>query len=156
MAGRKLASAVYIDGKWYRAGDTLSEDVAAKVRNPKVFAPEDGDQTDQPRSEPGTPTGARLATRVQVEGKWYGPNDAVPDDVAARITNPKAWAGGELPTTAPAGSSATSEGGDDGTPKSPAADRLEPVTSSTASTDGSVDGEGDDVVLKARARRGRT
>lgn len=37
----------------------------------------------------------RLAKNVKVCGKWYGPAHGnagrVPDDVAAQITNPKAW-----------------------------------------------------------------
>ncbi len=113
--GRKLASAVHIDGKWYRAGDTLTEDVAAKVRNPKVFAADDDQADGTTPTEPGTPTGARLAARVQVGGKWYGPDDAVPDDVAAQIRNPKAWADGKVPdgaaeVTAPTGTDAGDAG----------------------------------------------
>lgn len=154
MAGRKLATSVNIDGTWYRAGDTLPEDVAAKVRNPKVFALEDGEEADQPRTEPGTPTGARLASRVQVDGKWYGPNDAVPDDVAARITNPRAWEGGKAPSAAAsAASSSGSEGGDssgnDGKAKGPAADRAEPAADSAG------DGSDDDTEAKPRRGRGR-
>lgn len=39
----------------------------------------------------------KLATFVDVDGVWYGPDDNVPADVAKRITNPKAWA--EQPST---------------------------------------------------------
>ncbi len=36
--------------------------------------------------------GKRLNTRVEVDGTWYGPDTGdVPDDVAAKITNPKLW-----------------------------------------------------------------
>lgn len=154
MAGRKLATSVNIDGTWYRAGDTLPEDVAAKVRNPKVFAPEEGEEADQPRTEPGTPTGARLATRVQVGGKWYGPDDAVPDDVAAQITNPRAWEGGQTPSAAAPAEAGAGEGGDDGKAKGPAADQREPdAVRSTASSDGTVDGEDDSAGKPRRTRR---
>jgi hypothetical protein len=36
--------------------------------------------------------GRRLSGYVHVGGRMYGPDDDVPSDVAARITNPKAWA----------------------------------------------------------------
>jgi hypothetical protein len=38
---------------------------------------------------------------VPVNGDWvvYGPDDEVPAEHAALITNPKAWEGGELPTS---------------------------------------------------------
>lgn len=35
---------------------------------------------------------ATLNTHVNVDGTWYGPGE-VPEDVAARITNPKVWDG---------------------------------------------------------------
>lgn len=34
---------------------------------------------------------AKLNTNVNVDGVWYGPDSDLPDDVAARITNPKVW-----------------------------------------------------------------
>jgi hypothetical protein len=40
---------------------------------------------------------ARLAAYVHVAGQWYRPGDMPPPEVAARITNPKAWQGGVLP-----------------------------------------------------------
>jgi hypothetical protein len=36
---------------------------------------------------------AKLNTHVNVDGTWYGPGSEVPDEVAAQITNPKAWDG---------------------------------------------------------------
>lgn len=36
---------------------------------------------------------ANLNTHVNVDGTWYGPGSDVPDEVAARITNPKVWEG---------------------------------------------------------------
>lgn len=48
---------------------------------------------------------AKLIGNVYVGGEWYGPDygnaDAVPDDVAAEITNPGAWEGGEVPESGP-------------------------------------------------------
>lgn len=38
-------------------------------------------------------TGRRLASFVHVGGQVYGPDSDVPDEVAALVTNPKAWAG---------------------------------------------------------------
>ena len=40
---------------------------------------------------------ARLAGCVHLDGVAYSPDSDVPADVAARITNPKAWEGGVLP-----------------------------------------------------------
>ncbi len=34
----------------------------------------------------------KLATNVFVDGKWYGPEDDVPADVAKQIENPDVWA----------------------------------------------------------------
>lgn len=50
----------------------------------------------------------RLATYVEVDGTWYGPNDRVPDEVADRITNQDAWA--EAPTASAPAASAAPEG----------------------------------------------
>lgn len=36
----------------------------------------------------------RLNTRVFVNGEWYGPDSALPDDVAELISNPDVWAEG--------------------------------------------------------------
>jgi len=46
---------------------------------------------------------AKLNTFVNVDGTWYGPNDTLPDEVAAQINNPKVWA------EAPSGPDATAE-----------------------------------------------
>lgn len=103
MANRKLAGAVHIGGKWYQAGDEVPDDVAAQITNPKLWATAEGGEegdagTAVARTEPGTASGARLTGRVNVAGRWYGPYDPIPDDVAAQITNPKVWEGGKLPT----------------------------------------------------------
>lgn len=41
---------------------------------------------DDPKSQ------KKLARTVYVDGKGYGPDDDVPAEVAAQITNPNAWA----------------------------------------------------------------
>lgn len=42
----------------------------------------------------------KLNTYVHVEGVRYGPDDMVPDEVAAKITNPDVWAEREDPAPA--------------------------------------------------------
>lgn len=61
---------------------------------------------------------ARLTGFVHVDGAVYGPDDEVPAEVAARITNPRAWEGGVLPLTDDAGPAATSAADGD-TPTEP-------------------------------------
>lgn len=39
----------------------------------------------------GEKKGRKLATYVYINGASYGPDDEVPEEVAAQITNPKAW-----------------------------------------------------------------
>jgi len=43
---------------------------------------------------------AQLARNVHIGGVWYRPGDTVPDEVAARLTNPAVWAGGQRPVVA--------------------------------------------------------
>lgn len=54
---------------------------------------------------------ATLVKNVYVDGRWYGPAygnaDQVPEDVAVKIANPKAW--GEEGEASPAGESATAQ-----------------------------------------------
>ncbi len=99
---RVLASAVYAAGQWWKAGSTPPDDVAEKITNPKAWtdAPDESakNETD---TKAGTASGARLVRRVAVAGKWYGPDDEIPDDVARQIRNPKVWEGGELPELSP-------------------------------------------------------
>lgn len=40
----------------------------------------------------------RLVNNVFVNNTWFGPNDDIPIDVAKKITNPKAWVGGVVPS----------------------------------------------------------
>ena len=110
---RKLAKRVFVDGQWWGPGP-VPDEVAEKIRNPKVWASDDesaggGEPTDGDgaREKAGTRSGARLARTVHVDGRPYGPGDQIPDEVAARIRNPRAWEGGVLPpeaTGAPGGS----------------------------------------------------
>lgn len=43
-------------------------------------------------------TGGKLAAYVHVSGQVLAPGDVPDAEVATRITNPKAWEGGELPS----------------------------------------------------------
>ena len=99
---RKLARHVTVAGTTYGPGDTVPEDVAKRITNPKAWLPleqGDGDDTADSEGRPaGTAGGHRLAKTVSIGGTSYGPRDHIPDDVARRITNPKAWAGGNIPT----------------------------------------------------------
>lgn len=99
MAQKKLAGMVAVDGVWYGPDSDLPEAVAAKITNPKAWATAVAEVpvVAAPKAKGGTRSGARLARSVSVAGKWYGPNDVITDEVAARITNPKAWEGGQLP-----------------------------------------------------------
>lgn len=42
----------------------------------------------------------KLTAFVNVDGAWYGPDDDVPGEVAAKIQNPKVWASGSAPAAA--------------------------------------------------------
>ena len=45
----------------------------------------------------------RLTRTVFVDEVAYGPDSAIPEAVAKRITNPKVWADADVPAAAPAG-----------------------------------------------------
>ncbi len=96
---RLLSRRVSVGGRWYGPGP-VPDDIADKITNPKAWMAEH-EATDEAAEVftrvPGTTTGARLAGRVNVDGQWYGPADEVPDHVAAKIRNPKAWADGVPP-----------------------------------------------------------
>ncbi|MGC4886694.1 hypothetical protein [Micromonospora sp. DT227] len=119
---RRLAAYVHVDGKRYGPEDDVPPEVAEKITNPKVWA--DGDEPSahtsaRPRR---SSSGPRLASYVHVGGRRFGPEDEVPADVAALITNPKAWEGGTLPTHVEGGTTArTSEAPAPGNPPSQAA-----------------------------------
>lgn len=99
---KRLARHVTVGNRTYGPGDDLPEDVAAKITNPKAWlAPDEAQaQAAEEARQAGTTSGHKLATAVNVKGRMYGPNDPVPDDVAAQIKNPKAWVGGTLPGAA--------------------------------------------------------
>lgn len=109
MATRKLARHVTVGSVTYGPGDDVPADVAAKITNPKAWVSVDDEAPaeDTGGGRPGTTGGARLAGTVTVGSRAYGPQDFIPDDVAAQIRNPKAWEGGKVPggahTAAPAG-----------------------------------------------------
>ncbi len=97
---RLLARRVSVGGQWYGPGP-VPDDIAAKITNPKAWMA-DSEATDEVAEVfdrvSGTSSGAQLARRVNVDGRWYGPDSEVPDNVAAKIRNPKAWADGVLPS----------------------------------------------------------
>lgn len=96
---KQLRTSIEVGGVWYRPGARVGKEIPAEVaeliRNPKAW--EDSAGGELPAPETAKPVGARLATSVDVDGRWYRPGDKIPADVAARITNPKAWEGGKLP-----------------------------------------------------------
>jgi hypothetical protein len=96
---RVLARAVWVDGVKWAAGSTPPPHIAAKITNPRAWTTPDAValQADQPARATGASDGTRLARAVWVEGRKYLPGDVVPDEVASKITNPKAWEGGRLP-----------------------------------------------------------
>ncbi|WP_053065479.1 hypothetical protein [Micromonospora sp. RV43] len=123
---RRLATYVHVDGKRYGPEDDVPPEVAEKITNPKVWA--DGDEPSalaSARPRRGS-SGPRLASYVHVGGRRFGPEDEVPADVAALITNPKAWEGGAPPTRVESGTTArTPEAQAPGDPPSQAAQEYE-------------------------------
>jgi hypothetical protein len=100
--GKKLARNVTVGTVTYGPKDDVPPEVMEKITNPKAWVP-DNDETPTDEAEnrdAGTSSGAKLAGTVTVGARSYGPNDHIPDDVAAQIKNPKAWAGGKAPTRA--------------------------------------------------------
>ncbi len=101
---RKLARYVTVGGTTYGPKDDVPPDVAKQITNPKVWADDNpsgtGGSGDGKADKAGTRSGARLAMYVDVGGDTYGPDDAIPDDVAAKIINPSAWVDRKLPPAA--------------------------------------------------------
>lgn len=96
---RRLAGPVTVGSRTYRPGDDLPPEVVEQIRNPKAWAVDD-DEAAAEAAKPkvgGTASGHRLASYVTVRGRTYSPDEPLPDDVAAEIRNPKAWAGGKVP-----------------------------------------------------------
>ncbi|MER7167038.1 hypothetical protein ABT336_13350 [Micromonospora sp. NPDC000207] len=140
---RRLATYVHVGGRRYGPDDDIPDEVAEKITNPNVWAV-DGDEppAGTRAGTPGGDSGVRLAAYVHVGGRRYGPGDVVPDEVAAQITNPKAWEGGELPTFVKDGADADDdsdppegedhETGDEGDGKPPPPPRSGPGSSEKA------------------------
>lgn len=141
MGNKKLARHVTVGTKTYGPDDDVPADVMEQITNPKAWQPLDDDDRDDEetfsaaRRKAGTSSGHRLATTVTVGTRSYGPDDHVPDDVAAQIRNPKAWEGGELPGTSKA--SASEGEGDQSTKDGDTANRAKgPEGRQAARTDG--------------------
>lgn len=96
---KQLVKPVYAGGQWWAAGAEPPQEVADTIRNPKAWSTGEDAGAEQ-ASGPARHTGdgPRLAGPVNIGGVWYGPDDEVPADVAARIRNPKAWADGVMPS----------------------------------------------------------
>ncbi|MFG3710890.1 hypothetical protein [Micromonospora sp. NPDC047730] len=143
---KRLATTVYVAGRAWGPADDVPAEVAELIKNPKAWASDDVEEpTEAKAKRAGTSSGVRLASTVYVDGQAYGPNDRIPADVAARIRNPKAWEGGELPAGVEASSplrgpepaqpttaSAQASGGDAGATEQAA----EPDAEGTATADG--------------------
>ncbi len=98
MADGTLGADVEVGGTWYGPDSDLPDEVAEQINNPKAWADYGSTgSSPAPAGKVGTDSGARLARSVDIGGTMYGPDSYVPTDVAARITNPKAWEGGKLP-----------------------------------------------------------
>lgn len=140
---KKIGRPVTVAGKTYQPGDEVPADIAEKIRNPKAFVPLDEGFAEDEDRPAGTSSGARLATAVTVGGVTYGPDDPIPDDVAAKITNPKVWEGGRRPTAGQADKATAPTGdGEDG----------DQAPAGGESTEGE---SGDDEPAKAPARKAR-
>ena len=94
---KTLARHVTIAGATYGPGDDVPDHIAEKITNPKAWVPIDADEPVEKPGNAGTSGGARLSGAVSVGGRTYGPDDHIPDEVAAQITNPKACKGGKVP-----------------------------------------------------------
>lgn len=99
---KRLARNVTVGSTTYGPDDDVPADILAGITNPLAWVPIDAQPEAPPSGPAGTKGGFRLATVVAIGGATYGPDDVIPDDVAAQITNPKAWAGGKLPSAKPA------------------------------------------------------
>lgn len=136
---KQLAKPVYAGGQWWDAGAEPPQEVAETIRNPKAWAfgveADDVEQASGPARHSGD--GPRLAGPVNVGGVWYGPDDEVPAEVAARIRNPKAWVDGVMPDTSATegqrGGSTGSTGGADTAPDGGSDDDAPDAASSSPS-----------------------
>lgn len=98
---RRLATYVRVAGRRWGPEHEVPADIAAKITNPKAWASDENEGVSaavgEKKPDRGSSTGARLARFVYVGGRRYGPGDVIPDEVARRIMNLKAWEGGVLP-----------------------------------------------------------
>lgn len=98
MSKQRLGRHVTIDGKTYGPKDDLPPEIAEKIRNPKAWIPNgEALEEEDPDRPAGTASGHRLASTVSVDGRTYSPKDPLPDRIARKIRNPKAWEGGNVP-----------------------------------------------------------
>jgi hypothetical protein len=139
MAGKKLARNVTVGGKTYGPDDDVPAEVLAQIKNPKAYIADDAGPVEDPNADRdgGTSSGAKLSGPVTVGGRTYGPNDYVPDDVAAQIKNPKAWKDGKAPTATATDASGDKAGDGEGSePGVAAPDTTDPKAprKSTSST----------------------
>jgi hypothetical protein len=95
----RLARHVTVGTTTYGPNDDVPDHIREQITNPQAWVPLDdtAQQQPAPRVQAGTTGGHRLASHVAVGATTYGPDDHIPDDVAAQITNPKAWQDGKLP-----------------------------------------------------------
>jgi len=114
---QKLARYVTVGGKTYGPKDDVPADVLDQIKNPKAFVPagETPEGEDYSGKEGGTASGVKLAGPVTVGGKTYGTQDFIPDEVAAKIKNPKAWEGGKAPAATSAAADGDKAGDGEGT-----------------------------------------
>lgn len=117
MGGRRrLITYVEVDGTWYGPDDgDIPPNIADKIQNPRVWTTtaEQAAADEVAGRQVGTNSGGRLVTYVDVDGTMYGPEDYLPDRIAARIQNPKVWKGGRLPDL---GGTEPADGDDPGPP----------------------------------------
>ncbi|HEX6969115.1 MAG TPA: hypothetical protein VF174_09935 [Micromonosporaceae bacterium] len=95
---------------------------------------------------------ARLAAYVHVAGQWYAPGDMPPPEVAARITNPKAWEDGVLPD--PPDAEADAEPAADNQPGAQEAKPAEPATPAEPAAAAEPAGEKERMQAPPRSGRG--
>lgn len=104
---RKLARHATVGDVTYGPDDDLPAGVAEILAgNPHVWQTDEEAAADEAAGvggEPGTSSGALLATHVTYGDVTYGPGDPIPDDVAEALAgNPHIWAEGKAPKRAKA------------------------------------------------------
>lgn len=100
MTNRKLARHVTVAGITYPPGGIVPANVAEKITNPKAWmssAEQAEAEAAEKASPAGTSSGHTLVGNITIAGRTYGPGDHIPDEVAVKIRNPKAWKDGKVP-----------------------------------------------------------